>query len=108
MMTIAAVLEACETDDERRVLLGIIERMNARPAVVVTVDLGGTKRRYVVATEDESIFAGAPDGPFSDGRPFYFGAQWLRGFGKVDEMYRSFGLYEATKVERFDRKKVWG
>lgn len=108
-----------------------------RTSVVVTIDggfPGGTKRRYVVAAEDEHYFARVRMGkvPEPKGTPaaggtvrtpsvaevrqareehlgrFYFGCQWLRGFGRVDEMYRTLGTWEVVKVERLPRDRVWG
>lgn len=37
-----------------------------------------------------------------------FGAQWVRAYGNVDEMYRTLSLYEVTSVRAVDRKRVWG
>lgn len=95
-------------------------------SVVVTVD-NGRKRRYVVASEDEHLFAGVPTGPINGGKVeadddvfevrwaredalgrFSFGCQWLRGMGRVDEMYRTLSTWEIVKVERIDATRVWG
>jgi hypothetical protein len=77
-------------------------RSHFQNRVVVTVTNGpGKTRRYVVVREDEDIFANRPD---ATGTKFaalygtgytgkfggqYFGAQWLRGPGRIDEQYRS-------------------
>jgi hypothetical protein len=94
--------------------------------IVVTVEHGaGRTRRYVVTPEDEYMFADAPSGkvpvlrgtPASDGirEPsvndirrsreerlgrFSFGCQWLRGPGKIDEMYRTLSTWEVVSVAR--------
>jgi hypothetical protein len=94
-------------DEEAVSAIGrVITRKASEPAILVT--LGG--KRYVVATEDEHVFDRIPDGPHSlDSYRFQvFGAQWLRGYGRVDEMYRSLSLCEVTKVQRVDRARVWG
>lgn len=96
-------------------------------ALVVTVDDGyegkGKRRRYVVTPEDEPLF-----GNFTGTLPtlkvvsisdfrhareevigrFWFGAQWLRSYGRVDEMYRSLATYEVCKIERIGYARVWG
>lgn len=121
------------TTEELRTIHAVLQRADAKPAVVVTLEHGRSTRRYVVAQEDEHLFDGVPTGkvpvaegtPASDGvRPpsisdirqareehlgrFGFGGQWLRGLGRVDEMYRSLATWEVVKVERIDRTKVWG
>lgn len=108
------IIAANAADDELRVLAAVLKRANDRPAIVVTVRQGvnGT-RRYVVAQEDEPMFADLPDGPIEradrwDGPQFWFGAQWLRGYGRVDEMYRTLSASEITRVARVNRAKVWG
>jgi len=88
-------------------------RAGVGPAIVVTVTSGSSSRRYVVVREDEDLFAAIPDGPVRrehhfDGPQFDFGGQWLRGYGKVDESYRSLAGYQITRVVRIDRVKVWG
>jgi hypothetical protein len=98
------------TEEELRVLLAVIERVNAQAAIVVTMR---DNRRYVVSQEDEHLFADIPDGPVVredrwDGPQSWFGGQWLRGYGRVDEMHRSLAGYEIAKVARVDRKRVWG
>jgi len=117
------------TPEELAIIGRIAARANAKPAIVVTVD----GRRYVVDQADEPSFDGVPDGkvPVAPGTPasnghrppsvyeirsareehlgrFNFGCRWMRSFGKVDECYRSLSTWEVTKVERVDRKKVWG
>lgn len=77
--------------------------------VLVTVQEGSKKRRYVVASEDAAeVLAYRDTDP--DDRPwmFYFGAQWLRGYGNVDEMYRSLSMTDVVKIETADAGKVWG
>ncbi len=106
---------------------------STRTSVVVTVEEGRTKRRYVVAAEDAHLFEDVPTGkvpvaqgtPASDGiRPpsisdirgaredhlgrFSFGCQWLRSMGRVDEMYRTLSTWEVVKVERIAQDRVWG
>ena len=98
-----------QNDDEARVLLALMQRENAKPAVLVTVQEGSKKRRYVVASEDrDEVLAYRDTDP--DDRPwmFYFGAQWLRGYGNVDEMYRSLSMSDVVKIEIADAAKVWG
>lgn len=95
------------TDDELRVMVRILERADAKPAILVTIQ----GRRYVVAQEDEYRFEGVASGPYAIGnnsRIDWFGGQWMRSYGKVDEMYRSLSGYDVTKIERADRSKVWG
>jgi len=113
------------SDDELQTIAHVVARVVARPAIVVTV-AGRTRRRYVVATEDERLFAdlsgvlrpasrpGACDSEIDEQLGHMgavlnaFGCQWLRRMGAVDEMYRSLSLCEVIKVERIDRKRVWG
>lgn len=106
----------------------------AQTSVVVTVEEGRSTRRYVVVAEDEYLFASVPNGkvPVAEGTPalggttrppsisdvrhareqhlgrFGFGCQWLRGLGRVDEMYRSLSTWEVVKVERIATARVWG
>jgi hypothetical protein len=97
------------TPEEAKTILRILQRANRQPAIVVTMGLGN--RRYVVAQEDEVSFEKIPDGPFKPGHSDWrvnFGAQWLRGYGRVDEMYRSLSLDDVTKVARISRDRVWG
>ena len=99
-MNIATLFQNA-TGEEAEALARVINRANAMPAVVVTLREGGKSRRYVVDQADES--------DFDNGRvPHWFGGQWLRGYGRVDEMYRSLCGDEVVKVERLDRAKVWG
>src|SRR5437773_934995 len=109
----AGVLVQHATADELKLLGDIARRANAQPAVLVTVREGGGSRGYVVAQEDEGIFRDIPDGAFSSDSPGVryilaaFGAQWLRSYGRVDEMYRTVSLAEVVKVERVNRERVW-
>jgi hypothetical protein len=114
------------TEDELPVIAAVLRRIADRPAVVVTVRGGKTSRRYVVATEDESVFdglsgvlrpesrRGASDSEVEErfggmGAVLTsFGCQWLRRYGCVDEMYRTLSVIEVTKVERIDRHRVFG
>lgn len=112
------------TPTELAAINAAAKRANEKAAVVVTVESGSKRRRYVVAQEDEGLFAAVPTGVVPEPDPssrqnivlaredylgrFYFGAQWLRSLGKVDEMYRTLGTYEVVKVERIARDKVWG
>lgn len=80
--------------------------------VIVTCE---DNRRYVVVPEDEHLFAGAPAGRVMVGAAtsipdvrhareeqlgrFHFGCQWLRGPGRVDEMYRTLGTWEIIRVK---------
>ena len=124
-MNINTLIEEA-TRDELVTIAGIAARIAARPAVVVTVATGTKHRRYVVATEDEHLFAalsgmlrpasrpGACDGEVDNqfghmgAALTAFGAQWLRRMGTVDEMYRTLSIAEVVKVERIARSKVWG
>lgn len=94
------------TTDELRVIAQIAERARNKPAILATVG----KRRYVVAQEDEHVFDGFVPGENVQGMSgmVSFGCQWMRSYGKVDEMYRTLSLWEVTKVQRVDRAKVWG
>jgi hypothetical protein len=72
--------------------------------IIVTTKSGTKTRRYVVVYEDRNMFAGIKDGPI-DGREelgwrFHFGAQWLRGPGRVDEMYRTLSGSDIVRVTR--------
>lgn len=113
MYTVEALLEDAlrqGDEDAARGIARVIEKGRQRPAIIVTADYG--KRRYVVAQEDEYLFNGIPNGSFDpQGHPhgwWVFGAQWLRGYGRVDEMYRTLSSSDVSKVERVDRKRVWG
>ena len=94
------------TPDELRAITAAAERANARPAILVTIG----RRRYVVAQEDEWLFdaiKSSADLPYLQ-RYGAFGCQWLRGYGRVDECYRTLGFEEITAITRADRKRVWG
>lgn len=107
-MDVRTLLERAETPEEIATVARMLQRAHDAPAVLVTCADG---RRYVVAQEDESLFAEIPDGPFeSSGMGGFggFGAQWLRGYGRVDEMYRSLSFWDVRKVARADRARVWG
>ncbi len=83
--------------EELEMILKLRDRVDSFPAIVVTV----MRKRYVVDQSDEH--------EFHDGKiPYAFGGQWLRGYGRVDEMYRLLSGAEVTKIERIDRTKVWG
>jgi hypothetical protein len=81
-------------------------------AVVVT--MRDDNRRYVVAEEDEEEVRGLAGVSESELKAVYsqswggFGGQWLRGFGRVDEMYRTLSFAEVKKVAEIERSKVWG
>lgn len=131
-MTSTETLIRNATTEELKVLANIAKRAHDKPAIIVTVDggfAGGKTKRYVVQQEDEHYFDNVPTGkvPFKlerYGRParvssyrrdreeylgrFWFGCRWLRGYGRVDEMYRTIGSYEVIKVERVDRNRVFG
>jgi hypothetical protein len=107
------VLMQHATVDELRVIVGIMQRANDRPAILVTTQTEGG-RRYVVSQSDEPIVLGliglssaelAERVKYSNA---YVGARWMRGYGNVDEMYRSLGVHEITSVRTADRSKVWG
>lgn len=118
-------LIAGATDEELPVIAAVLGRIARRPAVVVTLR-GTPRRRYVVVTEDEPLFDGLSGVLRPESRPgardseveerfggmgavlTAFGCQWLRRLGAVDEMYRSVSVIEVTKVERIDRKRVFG
>ncbi|MHB1762657.1 MAG: hypothetical protein ACYCS4_07960 [Acidimicrobiales bacterium] len=124
-MELTAILQE-STTEELRTIVGIVKRIVDRPAVVVTVAHGNAKRRYVVAVEDEGLFDGLSGVLRRESRPgacddeldqrfghmvaplTSFGAQWLRRMGAVDEMYRLLSMAEVVKVERLDRRRVWG
>lgn len=108
-MQVETLLANIENDDEARTILALLQRENAKPDVLVTVKEGSKTRRYVVAREDrDAVLAYRATDP--DDRPwmFYFGAQWLRRYGCVDEMYRSLSMSEVVKIETADPKRVWG
>jgi hypothetical protein len=87
-------------------------RSHFQNRVVVTMTNGpGKTRRYVVDRKDEDIFAGRPD---ASGAKFqalygqghlgkfgreYFGGQWLRGPGRIDEQYRSLSGAEIVAIK---------
>ena len=98
------------TDEELPVIAAAARRLQERPCVLVTVREGSKTRRYVVAQEDEEMIRPlvGMDRSEWEHEHAWFGAQWLRGFGRVDEMYRSLGLYDIVKVEEAPRAKVWG
>jgi hypothetical protein len=109
------ILLAHATKLEQAVILAEVRRIAAMPAVVVTVREGSRHRRYVVAQEDEQAlrrFVGhTPEQLATDlGQMgtvlFAFGGQWLRGPGRVDELYRSLSLADVVKVEAVDRDRV--
>lgn len=111
MNTQALLEEALRQSDEDavRAIVRILNNQRARPAILATID----GKRYVVAEEDEHEFENIPDGPLGTGfdNPLdrvWFGGRWMRGYGRVDEMYRSLGGYEVTRIQRVDRDKVWG
>jgi hypothetical protein len=119
-------LLAHATDDELPAIAAVLRRIAEAPAVVVTVKSGKTSRRYVVATEDESIFDDLSGPLRPESRPgardseveerfggmgavlTSFGCRWLRSYGRVDEMHRAISVIEVTKVERIDRRRVFG
>jgi hypothetical protein len=109
-------LLAAATEEELRVLVAVIKRLNDRPAILVTVGRGGGKRRrYVVVEDEETIrpYVGKSQAELAElsrgpNGMTPIGCRWLRAFGKVDEMYASLSLYEVVKVEEVDRAKVWG
>jgi len=99
------------SDDELKVIGDVLARADAKPAVVVTLQEGSKQRRYVVYQEDEYLFEGihTPEAfQASHGRFAYFGGQWLRQYGKVDEMSRTLSSSELVKIQRVPRNKVWG
>ena len=124
-MDMTAIIREATTD-ELATIAGIVGRITKRPAVVVTVTGGRTKKRYVVAVEDEHLFEGLSGVLRSESRHgacggemdqrfghmgagmTAFGARWLRRMGVVDELYRSLSMAEVVKVERIDRGRVWG
>jgi hypothetical protein len=110
MSTLAVVL-ANATEEETAAITAALGRANAKPAVIATMR---DRRRYVVAQEDEAEFAelvGLRGEALADRVQYArggFGGQWLRGYGRVDEMYRSLSMREVTKVATADRARVWG
>jgi hypothetical protein len=109
-------LLAAATEEELPVLAAVIKRLNDRPAILVTVGrAGGRRRRYVVVEDEETIrpYVGRSEAELArlsrgPNGMTPIGCQWLRAFGKVDEMYASLSLYEVVKVEEVDRARVWG
>lgn len=95
------------TDDEARALLAAVRRANAKPAVLVTVEGG---RRYVVAQEDEDEIRPLVGRDPEEWQRSWggFGARWMRGYGRVDEMHRTISLSDVVKVAEADRARVWG
>jgi hypothetical protein len=110
------VLIRAASEDELRTLVGLVERVNAHPAVMVTLQEGrGKRRRYVVYQEDEHLFDGLSGNVSREqveqhfgSRFAWFGGQWLRSMGRVDEMARTLSVAELVKVERRHRNAVWG
>jgi hypothetical protein len=104
------------TEPERRVLAAILQRAQAMPGVVVTLQEGASTRRYVAAREDEEDLrplAGLPrpelTAALRTGRyPHTFGGQWLRAYGRVDEQYRTLPLDHAVAVQQVSRARIWG
>jgi hypothetical protein len=114
------------TDEELPAIAAVLRRIADRPVVVVTVRGDRTKRRYVVSVEDESLFdefsgvlrpesrSGARDSDVEErfggmGAVLTsFGCRWLRRYGAVDEMHRTLSIIEVIKVERIDRRRVFG
>jgi len=114
------------TDEELPAIAAVLKRIADAPAVVVTVRHNKSTRRYVVSTEDESLFDGLSGALISESRPgardseveerfggmgavlTSFGCRWLRGYGRVDEMHRTLSMIEVIKVERIDRRRVFG
>lgn len=101
------------TEEELLAIASALKRANKRPAILVTLRTGG--RRYVVCREDEHLFedlVGLDEAELAErvGRAVLvaFGAQWMRGYGRVDEMYRSLSLGEVTSIKTADRARVWG
>jgi len=98
------------TDEELPAIAAAMRRAQAKPCVLVTVQEGRGTRRYVVDREDEEqlrVLIGVPVEELRIGH-YWFGAQWLRGMGRVDEMHRSLGLYSVVKIAEADRARVWG
>jgi hypothetical protein len=100
------------TEEEVAVIATVVARMQNKPAVLVTLQ-ESTRRRYVVAREDEDelrVLVGKSKAELAalHGQRFGFGGQWLRSMGRVDEMYRSLSLDGVVKVEEADRARVWG
>ncbi len=104
------------TTEELAVIARVVQRANIRPAVLVTVEHGSGRRRYMVDRADEEQmreFVGRSESELADlsrgmSGLLGFGCRWLRGYGRVDEMARTLSLYEVVKVEEADRKRVWG
>ena len=69
--TVESLLGNCQTDEERRVVLALLQRENAKTDVLVTIREGKSTRRYVVDHEDRDEirqFVGNEDArkPLSD------------------------------------------
>lgn len=116
-MDLSFLMQHATTNIERQMILAVVRRVLAKPAVVVTVKESGRRCRYVMAMEDEQElrrFVGrtheqieAELGRLGTGL-FWFGARWLRAPGRVDEMHRSLSMAEVVTVEAVDRDLVWG
>jgi hypothetical protein len=104
------------TTEELVVIAGVVKRANDRSAVLVTVEHRSGRRRYVVDRADEEQlrrYVGKSQAELAElsrgmGGMLGFGCQWLRGYGRVDEMAATLSLYEVVKVEEVDRRRVWG
>lgn len=74
--------------------------------VIVTLKTSGVTRKFVVVPEDEYRFDGIES--FAkvndeDDHPLeylYFGAQWLRRAGVIDEQYRSLTGSDVLSLKR--------
>lgn len=72
--------------------------------LIVTLKDGSVTRKFVVIPEDEYQFADVAD--FKDVAPphplahVYFGAQWLRRPGVIDEQSRSFVGTDVLSLKR--------
>ena len=112
MTALLETICANATEQELRTVLTVLDRAHAKPAVLVTLAEGSRSRRYVVEQEDEHEFDGLVGLSAQELRRHLswrtpFGGRWLRGFGRVDEMYRTLSGEEVIKVEHENRDRVW-
>jgi hypothetical protein len=106
------VLVENASEDELRTIVKVLQRAREKPALLVTVN----GRRYVVDQEDEAAVRSLvglsadelKDRVYGAAGRVAFGARWMRGYGRVDEMCRTLSLWEVTKVAEADRARVWG
>jgi hypothetical protein len=98
--------------EELAVLAGLMKRI----AALVTVRHGGGRRRYVVDLADEEAlrpYVGKTEAELAEASRgmagmLSFGCQWLRAFGRVDELARTLSLDEVLKVQEAPLARLGG